>query len=398
MSSTIVSRVGNLKLEDWIFKAIDESQTLIDLTELRNMLLDNFAALSSSLSTEISSIANTVNELTTIIDGGGGGISPDATINADKVYFTENLQFTQPFGKYADVETGSYMLPSNGKSLKQVLLDAFGSVQSASRTLPEFVFSVGSYTAYKEVGDTYQLPSAVLSVASVGTFQYGTDTSTAAENNSGITVRTEEASIETEEGKTTNSGQLGYADKLTRPTGSAVHSYSDSRAQYTYTATARYTQSGIPYNNIGALDLSNRIPAGTFSTSQTIGFTGQRYKFWGYRLASEGALDVNHLTSANIRSGIHCKSGTAFPTSFDCPYGTKQIIFAAPHDSVKKKIYMNHPLAGQLDFNNDNSRVVGKLSVEGKNGYSAIAYDFWYITIDASIAAPMTYTVEWTNE
>ena len=51
----------------------------------------------------------------------------DGNFNASTVYFDEDLQFSKQFGKYQEDANG-YSIPSKGKSLKEVLIDAFNTI------------------------------------------------------------------------------------------------------------------------------------------------------------------------------------------------------------------------------------------------------------------------------
>ena len=80
---------------------------------------------------------------------------------------------TYAFGKYAVPSTGSYELSCKGKSVADVLNDAFAKTQSGTKKLPEFEYTLGRYTASDDVVKTYKIPSATLKMTSVGSYQYG---------------------------------------------------------------------------------------------------------------------------------------------------------------------------------------------------------------------------------
>lgn len=176
--------------------------------------------------------------------------------------------------------------------------------------------------------------------------------------------------------------------------GTTSHSYADTAATYTYTASASYTEGAVPKNNVGGDDPGNKIPASTWSTSLTATFTGQRFCFWGYK-TDGNTLDIDNLTSDQIRSlGHSAKSmlsaaNAQANANFSVPSGTKQIIFAAPTGTLTKKIavYNKSSLNAKVDFNNSNARLVNKVQVKGANGYTAKGYDIWYVTFGATLNA-----------
>ena len=81
---------------------------------------------------------------------------------------------TYAFGKYAVPASGSYELSCKGKSVADVLNDAFAKTQSGNKTLPAFTYTLnGSANNSDEVGKTYTIPAATLRMTSVGSYQYG---------------------------------------------------------------------------------------------------------------------------------------------------------------------------------------------------------------------------------
>lgn len=65
---------------------------------------------------------------------------------------------------------GSYELSCKGMSVAEMLNDAYSEVSSGTKTYPQFTFTLGSYTAAKEVGETYKIPVATLKMTSVGSY------------------------------------------------------------------------------------------------------------------------------------------------------------------------------------------------------------------------------------
>ena len=325
----------------------------------------------------------------------------DGNYSADNVYFDEDLALNVSFGKYGS-SGSSYTLPSAGKSLKEMLVDAFtASGQHGSKTPPTFSLAIGSYTSTGEVGTTYTIPAATLTMTSLGTYQYGTATCHDVSDNTGISVEIGNAYVESpEKGKTYNAAIMKKSNPVTCAAGTQSRVFGDSPTTYTYNASASYVQGDVPLDSLGAADPRNRLPADTITTSKTATFTGHRLKFWGYRnINTETVLDIDNLTSNDIRNGIHCTAGsTSFPTTITCPIGTKQLFFAAPHDTWKKEIKLLDSLGARLDFDNDNMRAINKVNVEGYNGYTAAPYDIWYLNVPSKFRSEMSYNISWINE
>ena len=75
--------------------------------------------------------------------------------------------------------------------------------------------------------------------------------------------------------------------------------------------------------------------------------------------------------------------------NFSVPANTKQMIFAAPHNTLTKKIavYNKSSLNAKVDFDNNNDRVQNAVQVEGANSYTAAGYDIWHVTFSATLNA-----------
>lgn len=315
----------------------------------------------------------------------------DGNYSAENVFFPNDMTMTYAFGKYSVPTSGSYTLSCAGKSVAAVLNDAYAEVKSSAKTDPTFTYTIGSYTAKKEVGNTYTIPAATLKMTSAGAYtEYTPQPAT------GITVPVGQASVKSPEFDTkTNTSAMAANSTLATSAGSTSHTYGDDAATYTYTASVSYTQGAIPKNNLGGDDPDNRIPAGTWSSgNQTATFTGQRYYFWGYK-TDGNELDIDNLTSGQIRqlgnsaASMLSAANAQANANFSVPSGTKQIIFAAPTGTLTKKIavYNKSSLNAKVDFANANARVVNKVQVEGANNYTAKGYDIWYVTFGATLNA-----------
>ena len=307
------------------------------------------------------------------------------------------MTMTYAFGKYAVPASGSYELSCKGKSVADVLNDAFAKTQSGTKKLPAFTYELGGYTASKEVGETYTIPAATLKMTSVGSYQYGPAT--------GITVPTGSATVKSPEfDAKTNAAAMSANSTLATAGGTASHSYTDTAATYTYTASASYTEGAVPKNNVGGDDPGNKIPAGTYTKNNlTATFTGYRKGFYGYRLASEDRLDFDKMTSDDIRNNIHATTWNAtagsWPTKFTVPANSTQIIFAVPTNAKNiashKFIKMSNIALGTYYFdNNGELRTPGNnLEVNGAAAGTGMTYQIWTINPDGAFAANTEYTI-----
>lgn len=193
------------------------------------------------------------------------------------------------------------------------------------------------------------------------------------------------------------------SNTLATNAGTTSHRYTDTAEKYTYTASANYTEGAVPKNNVGGDDPGNKIPAGTFTKSETATFTGYRNGFYGYRLASESRLDFDKMTSDDIRKNIHATAWNAtngdWPSSFTVPANSTQIIFAVPTTakdySSHKYIKMSNIALGTYYFYNNGllRAPANNLSVDGAVSGTGTAYHIWTINPEGAFNADTVYTI-----
>lgn len=322
------------------------------------------------------------------------------TYNLSDVYFDDNIILTENFGHHkVDSSIGYYTLSAKGCSLLSVFKEAYQQPKHGSKTYPTFNFTLGNYTSNKEVGESYTTPSAMLTMISAGSYQYGPAT--------GIIVSAHYAIISSDDNNRiiSNDNILSVNSSFSLPQGN-TYEYTDSKVEYKYTAKVNYSQGAIPKNNLNEDDSDNRILSATSSYDLTATFTGQRYCFWGYRL-NGGQYDITKLSSEQIRNlsstgscGVQIISA-ASPTAasnFHVPSNTKQIIIAAPHNRQTKKIHCQFTgSSDRLDFDNANKRYENKVQVYGATTSTPLSgYDIWSYTAEATINAT-DFTIAWDD-
>ena len=93
----------------------------------------------------------------------------DIQVDASQVMFSQDLVFTEQFGKYVP-SGGKVTVPANGDSLLEVLLNAFATDSNPSITQPSVSVSSSSFKAY-EVGTN--VTPAYTATLNPGSYQYG---------------------------------------------------------------------------------------------------------------------------------------------------------------------------------------------------------------------------------
>lgn len=339
----------------------------------------------------------------------------DGNYSADNVIFAKDVVFA---GNYTlgNKKTSNEMAytVAKGTSVAELMEDVFTKELFPGKPVPTASISIA--TSSYEVGATYT-PTFTLGF-NAQTYTYGSNTEKALGSKTGVAADSYTITYSRQGASTTLTGDwtTSVSDtELTVVDGDNVAS-TNLTASISLPATGTY----IPLTNIGNECLSARVDATTATKSNSNKVTGWRRCFWGYRTVSEGALDISALSaagtgaSAQLRDQIHATASrsTSAETAgytmsseggiskFKVLAGTKQLIFAVPHDwNVSlKKIKLNSSSAGDLTMGNDNMRVTtADMKVYGLTT-STVAkdYDFWFYTADGSFAADTDYTVSFS--
>ena len=179
------------------------------------------------------------------------------TLLAKSVMFDSDMVFTEQFGKYVPTG-GKVTIPSNNKSLYDVLIDAFSEDKNPTVTQPSMTISSSTAKAY-EVG-TNVTPS-YSSTFNAGNYEYGPTPT-------GVTATTYAASNnKTEETANTATGTF------------AEYQVVDG-SNYNITLSITYSDGAVPKTALGADYASGKIVGKTISkTSGNI--SGYRNSFYG---------------------------------------------------------------------------------------------------------------------
>lgn len=273
--------------------------------------------------------------------GGKDIVEVDSSI----VKFDDNFTFTYAFGKYTPGGDGSVNVPATGKTLDQLLLDAFAEEKNPTIVQPSVSVSSGEMKAYEAGTNVTPKYTATLNK---GSYQYGPDT--------GITASSWNVQFN-EELKTEASGTFSEI-QVTDSTNLKI------------TATATYADGAIPVTNLGSEYADGQIKAGSKANS-TGAITGYRQIFYGINDSTDA------LTSAIIRSLTSSNKAAAAMTinSIKAQEGTKRIIIAVPQSSGLKVTAANITSSLNADVTSSYVKQSEPVQVEGANGFTAVPYD-----------------------
>ena len=287
----------------------------------------------------------------------------DIQVDASQVMFSQDLVFTEQFGKYVP-SGGKVTVPANGDSLLEVLLNAFATDSNPSITQPSVSINSSDFKAY-EVGSN--VTPSYTATLNPGSYQYGPATGITATSWSVVDNAAEPNTLSTASG---SFPQMQVIDGTS----------------YSITATATYGDGAIPKTALGQDYTNGQIKAGSKqATKGTI--TGFRNGFYGT------LTDTTELTSTVIR-GLSGKSNRAVTAgtvwNISIPVGAKRVAFAYPATI--------RDVSSVQDVNGLNAEIktaftMITVSVLGANDYSGIDYKVYYIDYAKPNDAQNTYRV-----
>lgn len=270
-----------------------------------------------------------------------------------------------------------------GTSIQSLFMDMLSQrLQPANPTNPSASITLYMDGATKkstagsvEVGTTVT-PSYTASL-SAGSYTYGPATGVVA---SSYTV--------TSTGRKTVDGATAETveDSASTATGSFTSFVVDDDTSYKLSVSIPHNEGVVAHDNLGSLsNPEKKIASGTkTATSGTI--SGFRSIFYGYK-AGGATLDVANLTSAQIRA-LGNSATTTKPTSMTTNK-MQQIFFAFPATMNVGKPVVKDATNGAPQTVSDKVTVM----VEGKDGFTAVAYDVYYVNNAAAAGGELTFNI-----
>lgn len=294
-------------------------------------------------------ISDTKYAYTAYVYDGTNWKAMDGNYSAANVFLNDNITLAGNYSSIGNYSKGSVI--SAGTSIQDMMANMLSQrLQPGTPTQPavSITFNSGANEVGTKITPTY---SATLSA---GSYTYGPATGITATSWS-VVAKNGSAEVST---LTTSSGSF---DEITV----------DESTDYKVVATATHGAGAVAVDNLGAVsNPEKKIEAGSKSkTSSSI--TGYRAWFYGYK-GADGLLDVANLTSANIR-GLTSSNGS-IPSSLTTNK-MQQMFFAAPKGKIKSVAVAN--------ATNGAPQTVTKVTdimVEGANGFTAVAYDVFYVS------------------
>lgn len=281
----------------------------------------------------------------------------DGNYNASNVYFDKDLTYTVGIGTLAK-PSSSATFNAAGKSVEEVLKKLMAEEVNPSTTQPSATLDSNNIGA-KEVGTNIAIKYNIST--DPGSYTYGPAT--------GVTFSNYQATFN--------------GETLTGASGTFPNIQVTDTMNLSISGSVNYSDGVIPKTNLGNEYKDGQIKAATKSLSKGT-LTGYRNWFYGYK-AGGATIDAANLTSANIRA-LTPQNGS-FPGTISTNK-MQQMFFAIPKGKKTDVSVANNVNGAPCTVTK-----VTDIMVEGANGYTAIAYDVWYVNNAAPDGGSNTYKI-----
>ena len=226
-----------------------------------------------------------------------------------------------------------------------------------------------------EVGTTVN-PYYVASL-SAGSYTYGPNTGIVASSYSVTST-----GRKTVDGATSSTAE----DSATTSSGAFVSFVVDDDTSYKLTVSIPHNAGAVAQDNLGSPSNPEvKISAGT-KTKDSGTVSGYRAWFCGYKNGDNALADPTAITGAQVRALGNSANGS-WKSSMDVTK-MKQMFFAAPSGKGYKPVIKDASTTAP-------QTVQGPItvSVEGKDGFTAIDYDVWYVANASAASGSATLNI-----
>lgn len=283
----------------------------------------------------------------------------DGNYSADNVYFSKDLTYTANIGVLKVDSTGSGKLEATGKNLTQIFGAMMAKEANPSATQPTVKLNSTNISA-KEVGTKVSINYSFETTA--GSYTYGPAT--------GVTFSDYSATFNGE----TKTGVSGTFSEI----------QVEDSTNLSISGSCSSSQGAMPKTNLGNDYAAVRIAAKSWTPSKGT-LTGYRNWFFGYKNSANKIADPEAITSAQVRA---LTGATSIPATISTN-GMQQIFVCIPKGKKTKVTISNNVNGAPCTV----TKAVSAIMVEGANGYTAAAYDVWYVNSASADSGSNTYKI-----
>ena len=299
-------------------------------------------------------------------------VAMDGNYNATNIYFDNDLTITANIGVQEIDATGSKVLDTTGKNLKQVLDMILAKRKLPAKTMPSISVSSSECKSY-EVGTTVNVNYTT--TFNKGSYSYGPDTG-----------------IEPDTLSVTFNGETVDTNTGTFSSITVTDSTNERIA-----AIANYSDGAIPVDNLGnVIEDTSELNSCQIKSGNTTGYSNY---LTGYRNAFYGSSSIEfELNSANIR-GLTANKSTNNSYKMTIVEGAKFVVIAVPIGRKVTKIADENAFGTDIfsEFIKSTVLVGGNDATADNIGTNTKNYNV-YVYKPATGLSANNYTVTLANE
>ena len=273
---------------------------------------------------DIAIVKETINgdkqQYTAYVYKGDAWAAMDGNYSAENVYVAENLTLAGNFDTVGNYKKGDTI--NEGTSLQSVLSSMLQQeLYPTANDKPNASISASGGSG--EVGSSYTLPTATLTIDDVGSYEYG-------DKATDITFAIGNVTLSQGSNSKSNDAVMSKGSTLKLQATDTATLYTDSSKSYTFKGTASYPAGKVPVTNLGNPYEAAKIPAGSVSIAdKTVTFSGYRYAFAGGTTAATIDSVVARSMTAKKSSKSNMDSENE-ALEFTAAAGTTKVFFAYP--------------------------------------------------------------------
>lgn len=354
----------------------DDDTQLATLTDAKH---GDFAICKHAITDALGADAG---DFTAYINVDGVWKALSGNINAKNVYFSEDLMTTSAIGNIS-LSNGQATIPAAGSNLEDVWNSIFVKEANTGLTTGNPAAGISAKSdniQYLIVGNSASRDITV-SLSSVGSYKYGYTTQDLTEGQPATSITTSGTGVAVNTSADApyalTYGGTSVSPKTTKGNVFTV----DSGIQTSITSvkakgTVAHTQGGIPVSNLKKAYPSQRIAAGTKSTSEVELFRWYMPMYHGFTYNTTTIADITKVTAAEVSALSMESAATCYAktkrTSDTASASWQQYVIAVPSA-------WNWNLSAAKDGNNLTLQVNKGNTVDLTFGTAKVTYQIFYI-------------------
>ena len=325
---------------------------------------------------------------TAYVYNGSAWAAMDGNYSATNVFLNSDITLAGDFSTVGNYSKGDVI--NAGTSLESILSGMLQQELYPTTTdYPSAAITASGGSG--EVGSSYTLPTATLTINDVGSYTYGPAT--------GITIAIDDASLTQGSNTVKNTSVMAKGSTIKLQATDTTTLYTDASKSYTFSATAKYSDGAVPVTNLGNAYPSQQITSGNITIdNKTVSFTGYRYAFAGGTTAA--AIDSAVARSMSAKKSSKASMDTQGEAlEFTAAKGATKVFFTYPATWTGTPYFEMFGLAWA-----ENTDIVAKSNIQvadyrGTNEdgtlNGAVAYKLYCWELDTPLQAESTKFRVW---